>query len=471
MMGRRPPLQRELFCYASEVPRTRLAERTQALQEAFDWEAVRARAQAYFDPTVGRPSLDPVVVVKLLLLHKLTGCRSWRGLVELASDSMACREFLGYAWSESLPSHQALCDWRQRLGPEFLEDLLVDIVRHCQREGMVLSSVRVVDATGVKAQADLAGPTVTLDPELSEAEAWLAAAGLGGEGEDEPPPKGGGRGLAPVCEQAPKKRTKLAPPVVNLHDPEARVSRKPGQPRAFRYQVSCCTDPHSQLVVSTLVKGTEEPGTALEHVDQDPGQVAILVADQHYDTTAVHVGLVERGVKAVICRQDRQRGHGYAREQFEYHVVGDFYRCPAGAELHRVNATASGDRKYRGSAAACGSCAQRCWCTESEVRHMTVQADAAARDGAVRGGREYRALQTLRRMAEHIWRVGKRDLGLERADGLGLAQMRISAALVAVCINLGKLLAWRAAGPAPGVLAAALDPDGPEATVALSWAA
>lgn len=134
MMGRRPPMQRELFSYLPEVPKTRLSQRLGEMQQAFDWEQIRARAQAWFDPTVGRPSLDPAVVVKLLLIHKLTGGRSWRGLMEMASDSSACREFLGYAWSESLPSHQALCDWRQRLGPEFFEELLVDVVLHCQRE-------------------------------------------------------------------------------------------------------------------------------------------------------------------------------------------------------------------------------------------------------------------------------------------------------------------------------------------------
>ena len=63
--------------------------------------------------------MDPAVVVKLLLLHKLTGARSWRFLVEFASDSMAARHFLGYGQRETLPSHQALCDWRARLGPDF----------------------------------------------------------------------------------------------------------------------------------------------------------------------------------------------------------------------------------------------------------------------------------------------------------------------------------------------------------------
>lgn len=458
MLGQRPPLQRELFCYASEVPPTRLSARTRELQAAFDWDAVRARAQASFDPTTGRPSLDPAVVVKLLLLHKLTGCRSWRWLVEFASDSMACHEFLGYAWSESLPSHQALCDWRQRLGAEFFEDLLVDVVRHCQREGMVLSSVRVVDATAVKAQADREGPTVWVDAEADELAVWLAVAGYtedeeGRAGTDDDPPPVPGRlpqrppVMTEVPAEAPAKRAGGAQRLVSRHDPEARLSAKPGLPREFYYQVSLASDPVSGLVTSSIVRPTEEPGTLLAHMDAEPGLVAVAVADCHYDTVEVMAGLSERGITPMIPHQDHQRQHGYRREQFAHNGELDCYQCPEGALLTLAATMADGRRRYQAPASACQSCRRRAWCTASRSRSMTVLAGSEARDEALRAGYEYDLRQGQRRTQEHLWNVGKRDYGLRRADGLGVEQLRISAALVAVCINVGKLLKWRAQGP------------------------
>ena len=439
MLGRRPEAQLELFCYLPEVPPTRLAQRLAEVQEAFDWEAVRARAEAYFAPRVGRPSLDPAVVVKLLLLHKLVGGRSWRSLVEFASDSLACRRFLGYELHEVLPSHQALSDWRARLGADFFEDLVTDVVLHCVREGMVLSEVRVVDATGVKAQADRRGPVVEMSAEVSEVEAWLAAAGVG-EDDDEPPPRAALREVG--HQSAAPDAAKAATRVVNRHDPEARLSRKPGQPTAFRYQVSFCSDPYSQLIVSTTAKGTEEPQTMVEHVDRDPGRVAFMVGDKHYDSTAVMVALVARGVQAVVPRQER-RQHGFRQEQFHYDAQGDAYWCLGGERLGRSGVGADGKRSYRAPAGACPACRLRAWCTTSQRRSVSRQAGAEARERTLRSGPLYRELMARRRQQEHLWRLAKRDFGMARADGPGVAGMRLSAALVAVCINLGKLRAWR----------------------------
>ena len=445
MMGRRPEPQLELFCYLPEVPTTTLSRRLAEVQAAFDWEAVRARAEAYFAPAVGRPSLDPVVVVKLLLLHKLTGGPSWRGLVEFASDSLCSRRFLGYGQAEALPSHQALSDWRARLGPEFFEDLLVDVVEHCVRQGMVLSGVRVVDATAVKSQADHDGPVLELDPSRSEVEAWLAAAGCGpAEPDDEPP---AGRSLSDTDTVTRPPRPTVQ--VVSQHDPEARLSRKPGQTKAFRYQVSYASDPLSQLIVSSVVKPTEEPVTALEHLDLDPGRPTVLVADAHYDTVAVHVGLAERGVTGAIPRQERDRHHGFDRRQFAYDEPSDTFRCPGGATLTRVGQGQDGKRQYRAPRAACSSCARQAWCTSAARRTVTVVAGDAQRAAALSEGPRYEALMDQRRTAEHLWRVAKRDFGMARADGLGLAQMRLSAALVACSIDLCKLLRWRERGQRP----------------------
>ena len=443
MLGRRPEPQLALFCYLPEVPATRLAAKLAEAQAAFDWDAVRARAEAYFAPRVGRPSLDPVVVVKLLLLHKLCGGPSWRALVELASDSLAARRFLGYELHEELPSHQALSDWRQRLGPEFFEDLLIDVVLHCVREGMRLSTVRVVDATAVKAQADRSGPVLELSTQVSEAEAWLAAVGPDDEDDDEPDPLPPHPRPRDADTPRPKQPAPAPTRVVNTHDPDARLSRKPGQTTEFRYQTSFCSDPYSGLVVTTIVKGTEEPWSMVEHVDRDPGTVTTIVGDKHYDSCAGLAALAARGVEAVVPAQHRHRGHGFAHEQFVYDPGSDGYTCPAGARLTHCSTKAEGTAIYRASVTACRECRLKAWCTRSDRRSITVPAGAAGRGRALRRGPRYQQLMGLRRTQEHLWLVAKRDYGLARADALGLGNARASAALVAVCINLGKLAQWR----------------------------
>jgi hypothetical protein len=61
-----------------------------------------------FYSTIGRPSLDPIVFVKLLLVQHLENITSDRKLVELASLHVGIRAFLGYEFTHPLPSHSTV---------------------------------------------------------------------------------------------------------------------------------------------------------------------------------------------------------------------------------------------------------------------------------------------------------------------------------------------------------------------------
>jgi len=134
------------------VPPTRLSRLLQALERGVDWEFIPAHTQAYF-AAEGQPSIDPVVMVKLMLLGSLLGTRSDRELVERCADSLACRDFLHRGSQDRVPAHARFTPWRQRLGAEWFRGLRHEIVRQCQAPGLVVSGARTVEATAVKAQA------------------------------------------------------------------------------------------------------------------------------------------------------------------------------------------------------------------------------------------------------------------------------------------------------------------------------
>jgi transposase len=70
-------------------------------------------------PTVGRPSIDPVVVFKLYLVMVFEGIRSERQLLMLAADRLSVRWYLGYGLDEPLPDASTLTRLRQRVGLPF----------------------------------------------------------------------------------------------------------------------------------------------------------------------------------------------------------------------------------------------------------------------------------------------------------------------------------------------------------------
>ena len=159
MRGKKPPTQ---FAFNNPPPpalQTRAARRLRSILELVDFEPLGDIAAGYFAET-GRPSIDPVVMIKMMLLGYLFDIPSDRRLVDECADRMSFREFLGFGISEAMPVHSNFTHWRQRLGAGFFRRALHEIVMQCAGQGMKLSGARTVDATTVKAQADKRGPII-----------------------------------------------------------------------------------------------------------------------------------------------------------------------------------------------------------------------------------------------------------------------------------------------------------------------
>src|SRR4051794_20820482 len=103
----------------------------------------------------GRPSIDPIIFFKLQLILFFEGLRSERQLVELASLNLAHRWYLGYALDEPLPDHSSLTRIRTRLGVEVFQRFFERVVELCQQAGLVWGKELFVDATKVRADADV----------------------------------------------------------------------------------------------------------------------------------------------------------------------------------------------------------------------------------------------------------------------------------------------------------------------------
>src|SRR6266542_5490116 len=103
----------------------------------------------------GRPSIDPVVFFQLQLIMFFEGLRSERRLIETARLNLAHRWYLGYHLDEPLPDHSSLTRIRQRLGLDLFQRFFEHIVELCREAGLVWGEELFVDATKVRANADV----------------------------------------------------------------------------------------------------------------------------------------------------------------------------------------------------------------------------------------------------------------------------------------------------------------------------
>src|SRR5680860_463963 len=100
--GQAATLQVEMVCLDELVA---VDDRLRRLDAAVDWGFVRAEAARYYATDLGRPSIDPIVLVKLMLVGALEGIGSMRELLRVAALRVDIRRFLGYGFSERLPVH------------------------------------------------------------------------------------------------------------------------------------------------------------------------------------------------------------------------------------------------------------------------------------------------------------------------------------------------------------------------------
>ena len=104
---------------------------------------------------VGRPSIDPVLLVKKLLLGYFYGIPSERKLEQEVRVNIAFRWFLGIDFDEPVPDHSTISQLRRRKfgGTTLFQDIFDEVVRKCMAAGLVSGKLLLTDSTHILANA------------------------------------------------------------------------------------------------------------------------------------------------------------------------------------------------------------------------------------------------------------------------------------------------------------------------------
>src|ERR1700674_1558463 len=153
--------QSEFWVVASRLPKAspsrfyELVERT--LQEmefaARVWELCRP---AYAEESKGgRPGIDPVVYLKMLMVGFFEDLPSERAIASRCADSLSVRGFLGYGLAEATPDHSSLSVIRQRLGLEIYQSIFELILEALRAHGLLKGKHLGIDSSVLEANASL----------------------------------------------------------------------------------------------------------------------------------------------------------------------------------------------------------------------------------------------------------------------------------------------------------------------------
>ena len=211
------------------VPQDHLLRR---IADAVDFSFVRPLCRPYYSHT-GQPSVDPVVIFKMLLLGYLYGITSERRLAEEVRLHLGYRWFLGYDFDLPTPDHSVLSKARARFGSSVFEEFFRQSIELCRRAGLLDEGPVYVDSTLLRAHAsvDSLAPRVDLArPPLSVAE-YLRRLD---QDDVEAPPSDAEPPSGPPSEGGPLLRPNRA--LQSRTDPEATLVNRPDFGRHLAYK-------------------------------------------------------------------------------------------------------------------------------------------------------------------------------------------------------------------------------------------
>lgn len=438
MMGHRRVEQAALF-YEFSLERHIPADHLLRSIDRFVELGGLRRELAPFYSTLGRPSIDPELMIRMLIVGYCFGIRSERRLCEEVHLNLAYRWFCRLGLDSDVPDHSTFSKNRHGRFREsdLLRRVFETVLGRCLREGVVGGEAFAVDASLIKADANRQN---------------------GIEGEKGLPPEVTGRAveeyLAVLDDAAFGAATDVVPKFVSPADPAARWTGAHGGQAFFAYSTNYLIDVDHAIIVdveaTTAIRQAEVLAAkrmierSMERFDLYPAR---LLGDSAYGSAEMLGWLAdEHGIEPHVTVLDRSaRLDGtFSRDDFTYDHVGDAYYCPSGKMLTTTGTRVNDDTTllYRASKHDCAGCAlkPRC-CPTSPARKVPRSIHEGARDMArvVARSWEGQVSRRLRKKVEMLFAHLKRILKLDRLRLRGPTGARDEFLLAATAQNLRKL--------------------------------
>jgi transposase len=154
-MGERTVLQESLF-YSFNLDRhVPMDHLLRSIDRFVDLSGVREHLQPYYSD-IGRPSVDPELMIRMLIVGYCFGIRSERRLCDEVHLNLAYRWFCRLSLDAAVPDHSTFSKARHGRFRDagLLREVFEAVVRRCIAEGLVGGEGFAVDASMVKADAN-----------------------------------------------------------------------------------------------------------------------------------------------------------------------------------------------------------------------------------------------------------------------------------------------------------------------------
>lgn len=416
-------------------------------------DGLREQLRPYYSE-IGRPSIDPELMIRMLIVGYCYGLRSERKLTQEVELHLAYRWFCRLDLDDKVPHHSTFSENRLHRfrQSDVFRQIFERVVAACMAAGLVKGEGFAVDASVMEANASRYHGKAPDEIEWAEPERqtravkeYLAAL----EAESEPNPD------------------RKPPKVLSPSDPQSAWTAKANKRVQFGYGLNYLIDIENAVIVDvepTPARTYDEVEATKTMLDRTERRFALkpkrLAADTAYGTGRFLGWLVGHRIAPHIpVRDASERDDGtFSRRDFRWHRRRGVYICPNNKVLHTTGTVHDGKMlRYRASKRDCDVCPLKVQCCPNmPAREVPRDVNEHARDVARRLMRTKAFLKSRdeRKRVEMRFAHLKIHHGFERMRLRGLSGVRDEFHLAAIVQNL-KTLALRTLRP-PATLQPAL---------------
>lgn len=477
------------------------------LGEAIDFERFRPILAQYYAPRLGRPPLDPVIMLKfdyLGVFHRWSD----RELMRRVQCDVSFRLFLDLGSESVLPHHTSMTYFRKRVGETAMQEIFQSVVQHARELGIVKDRLRLKDATHIF--ANIAVPSIiqlvaTMRDEILDAAQPFAASEVAAEWHridsecvqsesmndkdrlslrvtqlrrvllwaDELPKSDAFRAADETKQEAlrralalghkvlaDRENPKASDRVISVYDPDARCGKHGEFFDGFLADVAMDADSELITGINVLPANGDEGGDAAHLIKQeeeahgnDVAAVSIDGAGYRGDVLRELTDPAGLNLEVFTPPTERIPLTVFSPDDFTLSDDRETLTCPAGQSTsrHERNGRDTGV-KFRFSKTQCGDCPLRAQCiADPQTKSRTVvKNDYEAEYKAAQRKAETPEYKQVRKEHPAIERklselVNRHDL--RHARYRGLAKVRRQALLTAMVVNCKRIVKLRGQPP------------------------
>jgi transposase len=298
------------------------------IDTALDWDKVYELTEKYYKED-GRPSVDPVVLVKIAFIQHLFGIRSLRQTVADVDVNVAYRWFLHYDFYTKVP-HFATVSYAfaTRFPSELFQEIFSLVLQTAVEKKFVDASVVFIDGTHIKANANKHKRIKVESDKAAKVYDELLRKEINADREE--------HGKKPFDDDdKPEKIIKT----VSTTDPDCGIFRKGEHKVEFAYEAHTACDKNNFVLATEVTAGNVHDNQVFSKVFKAVKkrfpELETVAVDAGYKTPGIAKEIIDCGVNPSMPYKRPMGKDGYFRpHEYVYDEYFDCVLCPRNKVLH-----------------------------------------------------------------------------------------------------------------------------------------